>query len=96
MSAYLIAQVNIINDEPYQEYKNKTSPIVEKYGGKFLARGGKYENVLGEWNFERTVIIEFPSYEIAMKWYNSEEYLPVRKIREDNSKGNVIIIDGAN
>ena len=33
MSAYLIAQVNITNENPYKEYRNKTSPIVEKYGG---------------------------------------------------------------
>ena len=44
----------------------------------------------------RNVVIKFPSYNIALKWYNSEEYLPVKKIREDNSKGNVIIIEGNN
>lgn len=95
MSAYLIAQVNIINEEPYKVYKKKTSPIVEKYGGKFLTRGGKFEIVLGQWDYKRTVIIEFPSYEEAMNWYSSDEYKPVRKIREDNSEGNAIIIDGA-
>lgn len=95
MSAYLIAQVNIINEELYKEYKKRASPIVEKYGGKFLARGGKFEIVLGQWDYKRTVIIEFPSYEDAMNWYSSDEYKPVRKIREDNSEGNAIIIDGA-
>ena len=95
MSAYLIAQVNIINEELYKEYKKRASPIVEKYGGKFLTRGGKFEIVLGQWNYKRTVIIEFPSYEEAINWYSSDEYKPVRKIREDNSEGNAIIIDGA-
>ena len=47
MSGYLIAQVNIINEEPYKEYIKKTTPIVEKYDGKFLVRGGKFKNVLG-------------------------------------------------
>jgi uncharacterized protein (DUF1330 family) len=29
-----------------------------------------------------------------MNWYHSEEYAPVRKIREDNSEGNLIIVEG--
>ena len=95
MPAYLIAQVNVLNANAYEEYKNKTSPIVDKYGGKFLVRGGKFENVLGKWDYQRTVVIEFDSYKKAMEWYNSEEYRPVREIREKNSEGNVIIIEGA-
>ena len=80
MSAYLIAQVNIKNEEPYKEYVKQTTPLIEKYNGKFLVRGGKFENVLGKWDYARTVVIEFPSYEILLKWYNSEEYQPIKKI----------------
>ena len=95
MSAYLIAQINIINEEPYKEYLKQTTPLVKKYNGEFIVRAGKFENVYGKWDYTRNVIIKFPSYEIAMKWYNSEEYKPVRKIREENSDCNVIIIEGA-
>jgi len=94
MSGYLIAQINVINNKPYEEYKKQTAPILKKYGGEFLVRGGKSENVLGNWGFERTVVIKFPTYENAKAWYNSDEYKPVKKIREDNSKGNIIIIEG--
>ena len=95
MPGYLIAQVNIINEEPYKEYIKQTSPIVKKYGGEFLIRGGKYKKVLGNWNYARTVVIKFPTYQKALDWYNSNEYMPVRKIREDNSEGNVILIEGS-
>ena len=94
MSGYLIAQINVINEEPYKEYIKQTSPIVKKYEGEFIVRGGKFKNVLGEWKYSRTVIIKFPSYETALNWYNSDEYKPVRRIREENSEGNVIIIEG--
>ena len=46
MPGYLIAQINIINEKPYEEYKKLTAPLVKKYGGEFLVRGGKFENVL--------------------------------------------------
>ena len=96
MSAYLIAQINVTNEDSYKEYLAKVTPTVEKYGGEYIIRAGKFKTVLGNWDYKRNVVIKFPSYDIALKWYDSEEYLPVRKIREENSRGNVIIIDGNN
>ena len=94
MSAYIIVQINITNKEPYKEYLKQVTPIVEKYGGKYIIRGGNCKTLLGKWDYERTVAIKFPSYDIAVEWYNSEEYEPVKKIRENNSNGNLIIIEG--
>ena len=94
MSAYIIVQINITNKEPYKEYLKQVTPIAEKYRGEYIIRGGNCKTLLGAWDYERTVVIKFPNYDIAMEWYNSEEYAPVKKIREDNSKGNLIIIEG--
>ena len=94
MSAYAIVQINITNKEPYKEYIKQAKPIVEKYKGEYIVRGGKFLKMYGKWDYERTVIVKFPSYEKAMEWCNSEEYAPIKKIREDNSDCNVIIIEG--
>lgn len=94
MSAYIIVQINITNKEPYKEYLRQVTNIVEKYGGEYIVRGGKNETMLGSWEYERTVVIKFANYKIALDWYNSKEYSPIRKIREDNSIGNLIIIEG--
>ena len=94
MSAYAILQINITNQEKYKEYLNQVTAIVKKHQGEYIVRGGKTEVVLGKWNYQRTVVVRFPSYNAAVLWYNSEEYAPIKKIREDNSKGNCIIIEG--
>ena len=94
MTAYFIIQINVKNKENYELYKNKVTPIVEKYGGKYIVRGGKSENVEGSWPYQRTVVLEFPTYEMVKKWHDSEEYKPIKKIRKDNSEGNAIIIEG--
>jgi len=94
MPAYAIVQINITNHENYREYLQKVTQVVTKYKGEYIVRGGKFEKMLGNWNYERTVVIKFPTFEIAMKWYNSEDYAPIKKIREENSKGNLIIIEG--
>ena len=49
----------------------------------------------GSWEHPRTVVIRFPSYEMALEWYNSKEYEPIKKIRLENAQSNGIIIKGA-
>jgi|TARA_B110000914_G_C15334824_1_gene386434 uncharacterized protein (DUF1330 family) len=94
MSGYVIAQINVTNQENYKEYVEKVTPIVKKFDGEYVVRNGEYQCVEGESKFSRIVILKFPSYERALEWYNSEEYKPVRQIRLDNSESNQIIIKG--
>ena len=94
MAGYFIVQINITNPENYKKYIDKVTPIVKKFGGEYIIRGGKLENVEGTWAYQRTVVLKFPTYDMVKKWHNSEEYRPIRKIREDNSNCNAIIIEG--
>ena len=94
MSGYFIIQINVTNAENYKEYIEKVTPIVKKFGGEYIVRGGQSENVEGNWLFQRTVVLKFPTYDMVKEWHNSDEYKPIRKIREDNSECNAIIIEG--
>ncbi len=94
MSAFAIVQINVTNKEKYQEYLNQVTPTVQKFNGDYIVRAGKFKVMLGEWNYSRTVVVKFPDYQTALNWYNSKEYKPIKKIREDNSEGNFIIIEG--
>ena len=49
MSAYFIIQINITNPESYKDYIPQVTPIVKKFGGEYIVRGGKAENVEGSW-----------------------------------------------
>ena len=95
MSGYLIAQLNMTDKENFKLYAETVPESVKKFGGKYLVRAGEFKSMQGKWDFTRNVIIEFPTYEKALEWYNSEEYKPVRQIRLDNSVGNFIIVKGA-
>ena len=94
MSGYFIIQINVTNAENYKEYIEKVTPIVKKFGGEYIVRGGQSANVEGNWPFQRTVVLKFPTYDMVKEWHNSDEYKPIRKIREDNSECNAIIIEG--
>ena len=73
MKAYWVVRGNILNQDEYSKYIALAGPIVSKYNGKFLARGGKQIEVEGE-GFNRTVLIEFNNFDEALFCYNSDEY----------------------
>ena len=96
MSAFIIVDTKINNPEPYEAYKKLAKPVAEKYGGVYRARGGAMDIKQDQlWSPTRMVIVEFPDMQSAQAFLNSEEYAPVKKIREDNADCTLFILDGA-
>ena len=81
MTAYLFADVEVVDAEPYAEYRHRFDPILERYGGKLLVAGGHTEALEGEWLPARLVVLEFPSAEHAKRWHASPEYAEILPIR---------------
>ena len=94
MAAYVLAEIVITNPEGYKEYTTVVPATVEKYGGKFLVRGGKAHPLEGDWPERRRVLIEFPSIEKARAWWDSPEYAKPKEMRKANSKGRLIFLEG--
>tara|TARA_Y100000590_G_scaffold22298_1_gene25805 strand:- start:11580 stop:11876 length:297 start_codon:yes stop_codon:yes gene_type:complete len=96
MKAYWIAKVNVDDKKAYAEYAKRVTLALAKYNGKFLVRGGKFEILEGKDEYERNVVIEFPSVDIAKKFYNSEEYQEAKSFRDGKADFNAIVIEGLN
>ncbi len=94
MPAYVILDLKIFDKEKLKEYKNVAPEIIKKFDGKIIVRGGQTNSVEGNWNPQRVVIIEFPTYEIANAWWNSDEYKKAIELRKKGADTNVLIIDG--
>ena len=94
MSAYMIAEIDVVDPAAYEDYRKQVLGVVTKYGGKFIVRGGKIEPKEGGWTPKRIVVLEFPSLAQAQKWYDSPEYAPLIKLRQRASKGKLIIVEG--
>jgi len=94
MPAYMIAEIEVTNPEGYKEYTALVPATIEKYGGRFLVRGGKAHPVEGEWPERRRVIVEFPSIEAAMRWWDSPEYAGPKALRRANSQGRLTFLEG--
>ena len=91
---YLIVRINISNAELFQQYPPLSTKAVEKFGGKYLIRGGAFEIMEGQWPAERTTIVEFESFDKAKEFYNSLEYNEAKKVRQESADTDFILIEG--
>jgi uncharacterized protein (DUF1330 family) len=95
MPAYVIASIEVTNPDTYQAYSAQVEATLEPYGGRFLVRGGNLQPLEGgEWFDPRLVVIEFPSEEAVRSWYESDDYQRILPIRQQNSRGRLVIASG--
>jgi uncharacterized protein (DUF1330 family) len=89
MAAYWLARCRIDDPVEYRKYTDRVPGIIAKYGGKVLARGGKYQIVEGPEQFHRFVVIEFPTMAQALACHRSPEYQEAAAFRRKPGVGEV-------
>ena len=94
MSAYVIVQVDVKDPARYEDYKKMVPPSLEKFGGRFIVRGGRTHTLEGDWAPKRFVMVEFPSVEQAKAWWDSPEYRAARDLRWATAESQLIIAEG--
>ena len=94
MVAYVINDMEITDPALLEDYKKLSPATVEQYGGRFLVRGGRFETLEGTWQPKRLVMLEFPSVDQAKAWLNSPEYAAARRMRQNASKSNMVVVEG--
>jgi len=94
MKAYVIANIDVQDPVRYADYVKLTPGTIGPFGGKFIARGGRLEKLEGEMSANRVVVLEFPSFDQAKAWYDSENYRAARAIRQSASTGSLILVEG--
>ena len=94
MAAYILAQIDVTDVETFKRYSEKVHATVQKYGGRYLVRGGAVEKLEGKSLDRRMVVIEFESSEAAKRWYTSAEYVPLIKLRQSASDGDIVLVEG--
>lgn len=90
---YWIARVDVRDPERYKAYVSTAKPAFERFGAKFLARGGEYTALEGAVR-ARNVVIEFPSHQAAVDCYNSSEYQAAKAIRQEVADAEMVVVEG--
>jgi len=93
MPAYWMARVNVTDEAAYGEYAKRAGPALAKYGGRFLARGGRFVTLEGA-EYPRNVLVEFPSVEAAETCYNSPEYQEAVAFAKGAADRLLVVVEG--
>lgn len=91
---YWMVRVSVSDEHNYPAYLAAAQKAYDKYGAKFIVRGGRHEIAEGS-SRERHVMVEYDSYEKALEAYHSEEYQAAAKLRQQYGETDFVIIEGA-
>lgn len=94
MPAYAIVKATITDAERFKDYVAATPALLQKYGARFLARGGDVITLEGEKENRRVVLIEYPSKEKALEFYHSDEYATLLQIMQESGTRDFILVNG--
>jgi uncharacterized protein (DUF1330 family) len=94
MAVYAVVNVRVTDPARYEEYRAEAPATIERYGGRYLARGGAVEVLEGDWNPQRLVVLEFESMERFREWYDSPEYAPLKRLRQEAAATQFVVVEG--
>ena len=95
MAAYWVARSKINDPVEYKKYTDRVPGILKKFGGKVLARGGRFQILEGPEKFQRFVVIEFPTLEKAVECQRSAEYQEAAAFRKGGAgEVELVIVEG--
>ena len=93
MSAYVIVELEVTDPDQYAAYGTLAVDSVARHGGRFLVRGGEFQELEGQWA-PRMIVLEFESLDAIQAWYHSEDYQACLPMRLASSKGRMIAVEG--
>ena len=94
-NAYLVVDTDLFDPDTYEHYKLRAKPIVEQYGGQYLARGGAMQVLENQlWSPSRLVLLRFDTAEQAQRFYASPEYQAVLPISQQSARRTLVILEG--
>src|SRR5215467_12917031 len=95
MAAYWVARSRIVDPAEYKKYTDRIPAIFAKYGGRVLARGGRFQIMEGPDKFHRFVVVEFDTFEQGVACFQSPEYEEAAAFRR-NGAGEVetVVVEG--
>jgi uncharacterized protein (DUF1330 family) len=95
MPAYWVARSKVNDPVEYRKYTDRVPGILKKFGGRVLARGGRFKILEGPDKFHRFVVIEFPSLEQAVACHDSPEYREAAAFRRKGAgEVELVIVEG--
>lgn len=90
---YVIAVDQITDvDRFMNEYLPGAAETIAAHDGTVLVGSTDPDVIEGDWNHTLTVLVEFPSVDVAHDWYNDEDYQKIMQVRHDTCEHTDLVI----
>lgn len=89
---YFVAHFTVNDPDGYRQYEKGFFPVLKPYGARFITYDDNATVLEGERAQGRTVMIEFPSEETLMQWWESPEYVELAKLRHASTTAHSIAV----
>src|ERR1700722_13717713 len=93
MSAYMVFNYTVTNQEGYDKYLPAAMPTLGPGVAEVIVADTKSEATEGSPG-QVTVVLRFESKDAARAWYESAAYQAAKPLRTSNSEGVAVLCDG--
>jgi uncharacterized protein (DUF1330 family) len=93
VAVYIINNMTIHDRAEYDVYLRAFMGVFRKFNGELLVAADAPTPVEGEWPYDRTILLRFPSRDEARRWSESDEYEAIATHRWKGTKSNVVFLD---
>jgi uncharacterized protein (DUF1330 family) len=94
MSAYIVAEVTITNEEQMKAYREWSTRAIQEFQAEVLVRGGTVVPLEENWAPQRVVILRFPDLATAQAYYHSATYTKARQVRQGAGTIRMFAVEG--
>jgi len=95
MAAYVISEVEVLDEDSFEQYRSRAKTSIEQHGGRYLVRAALPEAAEGNWSPQRRlVIVEFPDMATLQRWHSSEAYAQALAFRDRALSRRLLFVDG--
>ena len=90
---FMLDDSAVFDQAAYDAYRAVVLPTVERHGGRFIIRGGRFQRLEGTREWHRIVGLEFPSLEALRGWYFSTEYQALKVQRLKGGRTDMVLAE---
>jgi uncharacterized protein (DUF1330 family) len=93
LRGFMLADSVVFDQAEYDAYRAVVLPSVERHGGTFTIRGGRFERLEGSKEWHRLIGLAFPSFEAMQGWYRSDEYQALKAQRLKGARTEMVLVE---
>ncbi len=94
MSAYVAAQLQIHDPTRYDIYARRFASTLDPFDGELLIADADAEVLVGDWRFDKFVLVRFASKQTATAWSNSADYQRIAHDRQAATSTTALLLQG--